>query len=96
MEFNFYKSLSSSGSGDFPCLFSKCCLYVLGSGICDCNREIETFFRLKFCGILVKTFLKSNFKRILKTFLSFIQLNVFRKIKFKILVWKNVFIYVFI
>ena len=30
----FYStSLSSSGSGFFGCLFSKCCLYVFGSGI---------------------------------------------------------------
>lgn len=25
----------SAGSSNFGCLFSKCCLYVLGSGICD-------------------------------------------------------------
>ena len=28
-------SFSSSGSAAFGCLFSKCCLYVFGSGICD-------------------------------------------------------------
>lgn len=30
-------SFKSAGSSFFGCLFSKCCLYVFGSGICDCN-----------------------------------------------------------
>merc|ERR1719427_436613 len=28
-------SFNSAGRGDFGCLLSKCCLYVLGSGIVD-------------------------------------------------------------
>lgn len=30
-------SFNSVGNSDFGCLFSKCCLYVFGSGIWDCS-----------------------------------------------------------
>jgi hypothetical protein len=32
--FSCWTSLSSSGNGNLECFDSKCCLYVLGSGIC--------------------------------------------------------------
>lgn len=42
-------SLRSSGRSFFGCLFSKCCLYVLGSGICAWNNKCMSIHQ--FLGI---------------------------------------------
>lgn len=39
----------SSGRSFLGCLFSKCCLYVFGSGICACERNDVTFLVLTCC-----------------------------------------------
>ena len=36
-----YIAFNSSGSAAFGCLFSKCCLYVLGSGIWACKNNYQ-------------------------------------------------------
>lgn len=57
----FYSSsFNSAGKSDFGCLFSKCCLYVFGSGIWDysgiqweSNIIVINFWRTKFqCSII--------------------------------------------
>lgn len=37
-----YTSFNSAGTSFLGCLFSKCCLYVFGSGICACKESSVT------------------------------------------------------
>lgn len=44
---------NSGGRGDFGCLLSKCCLKVFGSGIWDCRKEEQKYFRQNSTSIII-------------------------------------------
>merc|ERR1719427_1158353 len=52
-------SFNSAGRGDFGCLLSKCCLYVLGSGIVDI-RTVHLCIMLRSLMLFVMCLLSST------------------------------------